>query len=115
MLLISILSLESELTPFFQSPSLPSAVSTLLPTLAAAFSLLYGIRYAHNIYPLANACFLWLAANNSQALVGAVHEAVIGKRRTSVAIPGPGPPRKVVGVIAAGLGGGGGTTKRTVQ
>lgn len=100
--------------------SIPSAVSLLLPSLAAAFSLLYGIRYAHHIYPLANAFFLWLAANNSQALVGAVHEAVIGKRRSSLVPAQRDVPGLTMGVGARGLTKGGAATspgsatKRTV-
>lgn len=66
---------------------LPCTVSTALPGVTAAFSLLYGIRYAHNIYPLVNALNLWLAANNSSAIVGTVHDCVIGKRRLSI-LPG---------------------------
>lgn len=42
-------------------------MSVLLPTVAAGYSFLYGVRYAHNIYPLANACFLWIAVS---AIVG---------------------------------------------
>lgn len=49
--------------------------------------MLYGIRYAHNIYPLANAFFLWLAANNSDVFVGVLVENVIGKRRSSQLAP----------------------------
>jgi len=65
-----------------------AAATTGLAWAAALFGLLYGIRYAHNIYPLTNAFFLWLASRHSSALVGAVHEAVVGKRRTS-GLPAP--------------------------
>ncbi|KAM0788807.1 hypothetical protein ACM66B_002894 [Microbotryomycetes sp. NB124-2] len=67
--------------------SLAYAVSVALPLITAGFALLWGIRYAHNIYPLANALSLWLAANNSTALVGAMHDAVLGKRRSSLVPP----------------------------
>lgn len=65
--------------------SVTKAVSTVLATTTAAFALLYGVRYTHNIYPLTNALFLWLAANNTR-IVGVVHDMVLGKRRTSVVI-----------------------------
>ncbi|KAK4057876.1 GPI inositol deacylase [Microbotryomycetes sp. JL221] len=78
---------------------LPFAISVALPVITAGFSLLWGIRYAHNIFPLANVLSLWLAANNSQALVGAVHDAVLGKRRSSLV-----PPSSQV--VSRALGGG---------
>ncbi|KAL8277966.1 hypothetical protein RQP46_009598 [Phenoliferia psychrophenolica] len=58
-------------------------VSTALASICAGYGILYGIRYAHNIFPLTNAFFLWLAANNSDVFVGAAFEAVVGKRRSS--------------------------------
>ncbi|KAK4055661.1 GPI inositol deacylase [Microbotryomycetes sp. JL201] len=68
-----------------RTPSgLPYAVSVALPLVTGGFALLWGIRYAHSVYPLANAMSLWLAANNSTALVGAMHDAVLGKRRSSI-------------------------------
>lgn len=62
---------------------LAATATTALAWSAALFGLLYGIRYAHNVYPLTNAFFLWLAAHHSSALVGAVHDAVVGRRRAS--------------------------------
>jgi hypothetical protein len=42
-----------------------SALSVSLPKAFAGYSFLYGIRYTHNIYPLANACFLWIFVSAS--------------------------------------------------
>lgn len=64
---------------------LQSIMSVLLPTLAAGYALLYGIRYTYHIYALTNLNFLWLAVNNSKALASAVEMAVgKTKRRSSV-------------------------------
>lgn len=82
--------------PTTPSARLPQLVSTFLPSICAGYGILYGIRYAHNIYPLANAFFLWLAANNSDLFVGAAYEAVVGKRRSSQ-LPAA---RKVAAVVA---------------
>ncbi|SCZ99080.1 BZ3500_MvSof-1268-A1-R1_Chr7-1g09385 [Microbotryum saponariae] len=65
-----------------------STVSIALPLIAAGFALLYGIRWTYNIYPLANAFFLWLSSNHSHHLVGALNEAVKAKRRLSISTAG---------------------------
>ncbi|KAI5475779.1 glycosylphosphatidylinositol deacylase [Pseudohyphozyma bogoriensis] len=62
-------------------------VSVLLPTAFALYSILYGIRYAHSIFPLANSLSIFLAVNNAEALVGAAYEVFVGKRRKSIYQP----------------------------
>jgi glycosylphosphatidylinositol deacylase len=70
--------------------------TTLLPTVTAAYGLLYGIRYTHDIFPLANVFYLWLAAMSSEAIVGVVHDVVVGKRKNSLSsLPSP---REIVAV-----------------
>ncbi|KAM0751220.1 PGAP1-domain-containing protein [Meredithblackwellia eburnea MCA 4105] len=81
---------------------LPIFVSSALPTLCAAYGFVYGIRYAHHIYPFTNSFFLWLAAGNSEIFVGAAYEAVVGKRRASQ------PPSRRVATTDE-------TTKRTLD
>lgn len=66
--------------------SFKSSVTWIISTLAAGYALLYGVRYAHNMYPLANLLLLWLAVNSgsgTSSLVGAVVGSGV-KRRSSL-------------------------------
>ncbi|GAA5823698.1 hypothetical protein JCM11251_000730 [Rhodosporidiobolus azoricus] len=98
--------------------SASSLLTSALLLLPAAFSLLYGIRSAHALYPLTNLFMLWLAIRTSPAIFGAgAGEAVpaagvlggngalgmgaSGKRRTSA------PPEPVADLLEGGSGGAG--------
>ncbi|GAA5879604.1 hypothetical protein JCM1840_003330, partial [Sporobolomyces johnsonii] len=79
-----------------------SSVTAVLTLLSAAYSLFYGIRYAHSLYWLANVWSLWLAVGTSEMFVGRLPPAAgsaaatRGKPRTcgrtppGSALDGPG-------------------------
>lgn len=70
-----------------------STITWVLPTIAAAYGILYGIRYTHNIFPLSNLLFLWLAVLASGLWADGLNEVVVGKRRVSA------PPRRVASTV----------------
>ncbi|GAA5920334.1 hypothetical protein JCM1841_004540 [Sporobolomyces salmonicolor] len=84
-----------------------SLVTAALAALSAAYSLVYGIRYAHRLYSLANVWSLWLALGTSEAFLSLRTHAAAG----AAARP---PPKQRTSPDELGSGTGGRKVARTV-
>lgn len=58
----------------------------MVPAIAGFYGIFYGIRYTHNIFPVSNLLFLWLAVLASGLWADGLK---VGKRRISA------PPRRI--------------------
>ncbi|GAA5994113.1 Bst1p [Rhodotorula paludigena] len=66
---------------------LVTAAAFVIP---AAYSLLYGIRFAHRLYSLANLGSVWLALGSSDAFVGADPNVLANAAEGASGVPGAG-------------------------
>ncbi|GAA5902278.1 hypothetical protein JCM6882_000490 [Rhodosporidiobolus microsporus] len=105
-----------------------SILTTALLLLPAAFSLLYGIRSAHTMYPLTNVAMFWLAVRTSPAIFGAgagetvpvaagvlgaaAGTAGTGKRRTSAP---PEPNAELLVPEGSAVSGAGGVVRKVAS
>ncbi|GAA5975792.1 hypothetical protein JCM21900_006153, partial [Sporobolomyces salmonicolor] len=85
-----------------------SLVTAALAALSAAYALVYGIRYAHSLYSLANLWSLWLALGTSEAFLS-------WRPRAAAGAPARPPPKQRTSPDELGSGTGGRKVARTVQ